>query len=140
MFKRLIIAAALLASPPALAVDFTSVLVDDDGCPFRDEITMATGTSTVAGPTCPVASTYKPDLTLGAALYYALRSTYSDEPTPKLEEKLRRGDLARRIRSAKNYVPNAEEATLMKTLIAKLYSVPIVMAVVGQIDPGAIKK
>lgn len=140
---RLLIAMAFIAlATPAGAVDFSKVLVDDDGCSFKDTIT--TIRSSAAAPTpasCPKPPAEGlPDLTLGNAIYYALRASYTDDDKVKIEDKLRRGELAIRLRSATDYTTSTDDVSIIKTYINKLWPIPIITAIVRAIAPGDLPK
>lgn len=132
--------AAVMSVSPAAALDFTEVLINAEGCPFRNLATQVTTTYTAASEECK--ATYvpeersKPDLTLGTACYHALLVSFPDEQNVTGEEKFRRGELASIVRSAKDYTPSSEEVTLMKKVLAKLYSPGVVFAAYRKLDPS----
>lgn len=138
------ILAATLAASPAAAIDFTQVLLNEEGCPFKNSFTTARGTYTVGKPEC--AEQYapedknRPDLTLGEAIRAALVISYPDEKDVSGEVKFKRADLARRLRTNSDYTPTSEEVTMMKNLTGKLYGPSLVYTIFPLIDPGHAKK
>lgn len=139
--KTIVAAIAIALLPvPAVAIDFTEVLINAEGCPFRNLATQVTTTYTIASEECK--ATYapeersKPDLTLGLACYHALLVSFPDEQNVSGEEKFRRGELASAVRSAADYAPSSEEVTLLKKVVAKLYSPGVVFAVYRKLDPS----
>lgn len=145
LFVAIAITAAAMAAGvrPAAAVDFTQVLMEE-GCPISEDpnLTKLRTTATIAGPECNREKMAPPDLTLGLAVYHALMFTpQSEQATPTGgEEKQRRGDLAKRVRNAKDDTPSAEEIALMKKMLAALYGPVIISEAFPLLDPATKKK
>jgi hypothetical protein len=124
---------------PAAAIDFTQVLLDDDGCPMKNDFSTVRTTATVAGPDC--AKSDRLDLTLGDLIAYTLKSTLpTEQPQPGGEEKYRRSELADAVRRAKDYEPSVEELALMKRVIGIAWPPGFVGAVYKKLDPSLAKR
>jgi hypothetical protein len=119
------LAALLLAAAHAGAVDFTTVLLDDDGCPLKNDFTQIRTTETVGKPECPKSDAFdprsgrdRPDLVLGDLAHYLLNVTIPVEnPQPSGTEKYQRHELAARVRRAKDDPTSESEIALIKKLI-----------------------
>ena len=117
--KRLMLAAALIVglAGPALAIDFTTPLLDLQGKPFVDD----------KGD--PVK-----DFTLSKLCTNALLANYPDEQIEGAE-KYKRYELANKINNAKNPALSVEELALIKRLVAKGYSAAFVGPAWKLLDP-----
>lgn len=153
MRKMLAAAAALsfLIASPAFAIDYTQVILDEQGCPMHDDPNLTTirTTATIADPVkCPRAEKMMPpDLTLGLIAYHAMMWVAPDE-TPGYpgstpingEQKQERGDLGKRVRNAKDDATTPEELTIIRKQVGKLYGPMIVSEVFPLLNPTAKKK
>ena len=131
---------------PAHAVDFTEVLLDDDGCPMKNDWSTQRSSATVAGAECakdPARDVPQPrlDLTLGELVYYSLSVTIQFEnPQPTGDEKFKRDELGRRVRHAKDEQLTSEEVTLIKKVVGLISPPATVGIVYRRIDPALAKK
>lgn len=81
----------------------------------------------------------KKDIILKDVCVAALTIALKDE-NPSAIEKMKRGELARKIYNAKGeYHINVEETSLVKELIGKLYGVVVVLAAFDLLDPKETK-
>jgi hypothetical protein len=78
-----------------------------------------------------------PDMTLGLAVSHALFATYEDERDLTGDEKWSRGALAARIRDDEAAELTAEEVTVIKRLVGRLYNVAIITWAMPLLDPAA---
>lgn len=142
MLKLILAAGLLLATSQAQALDFTQVLMDDDNCPLRDDPSLTTTrtSSTVARPECPgIEKSMTPDLTLGLVVYHALLMTFQEDKFTG-EQKQQRGDLARRVRAAKDTMLTADEVVLAKQAVGKLWNPLVISIVFPLLDPATAPK
>lgn len=115
----------LLLSIPssALALDFTAPLTDFDGKPI---------------PNCPTPAPCDKVLMLGDAAAIALLAPDAPNgPQTAGDEKVKRFQLALKIRGAKDVKLSAEETALIKAQIAKDYPPLIVGRAWALLDPAA---
>lgn len=118
--------ALLLIATPALAVDFDTVLLDQQGRPQR-ECTKIAGTPPAQHCETEV------DLTLGLLARFAL-----DRPEPNLvlSDILKRGSLSEKIRVTSNLDLSVDEAKLIKDQIVRFpYNVGVKFQAIRLIDP-----
>ncbi|MCC6172080.1 MAG: hypothetical protein IT481_08630 [Gammaproteobacteria bacterium] len=114
-----LIALTLLAlAAPAHAIDFTVVLQDLDGQPMQN-----------GGKA----------MTLGDTVAHALLSPYAGEESIAGEEKIRRFELARKLRGAVDPALTAEDVALIKKLVAKAFAPLVVGRVWEIVDPASVK-
>jgi hypothetical protein len=129
-----LVAVLIVSSLPARAIDFTEILIDDDGCPFKNNFTTARTTATIGGPDCPKSDLL--DLTLGDLVHFALNAPIgTEQPQPTGDVKYKRFELSIRIRRAKDDHPNSEEITMMKLVVGLIFPPSWVGIVYPKIDP-----
>ena len=106
--------ALLLLAAPANAVDFSKVVMDDEGKPICMEA--------VREGECP------PDkiATLGRVVRIALYTTFPDEQNLSGEEKYKRGELAQGLAGAGDTKVKLEDLLVMKKVVGKLYGPGVV--------------
>lgn len=105
-------------------IDFTTVLKDQDEKPLQDTMAMqANGEIVIA-------------LTLGRAASHSLNMQHQDEQNLSGEDKFKRGKLAFEIRDNVSAVLKAEEISLIKRQIAKLYTPIVVYRAWPLLDAG----
>lgn len=137
-----VLAAWLIAPTPALATDFTQILLDDDGCPLKNDFSTQRSSSTVAKAECPRDPKFdvplpRLDLTLGDLVYYSLSVTITAEsPQPTGDEKFKRAELGKRLRRADNLTLNGEEMVLVKKVVGLIWPPSTVLLVFPLIDPA----
>lgn len=120
--KFAILAAALLFAPAAYALDFTSPLTDITGKPI---------------PNCDTSQPCGKVLTLGdAAAIAMLAPDAQNAPQTPGDEKVKRFQLALKVHDAKDVKLTAEETTLIKAQIAKVYPPLIVGRSWELLDPA----
>lgn len=128
---RIIILAVLLAlTAPALAdepraIDFTVVLTDADGAPVTE----------CADPEDKECKVRRP-VTLGTC---AMRALSAPEPGLAQDEALKRGQLALAVYKASAAKLTAEEITMIKKTIAKVYGPLMVARSFAILDPATAK-
>ncbi len=105
-------------------IDFTRTITDFNSDPIDDQISMQSNGG------CKV------ELTLGRAAAHALCMNFSDEQNVDGAEKFRRGKLAFEIRDAADRDVPAEDLTLIKKLMAKLYSPMVIFRAYQMLDPA----
>lgn len=108
-------------------IDMTAILLDDKGNPILDPFE--------ADPKDP--QKILPPLTLGSAIAHALFAAFPDEQNLGWEAKFTRGMMAERLRNNPEVELTAEELTVIKRLLGKLYGVAIVMRAIPLLDPAA---
>ena len=124
--------------------DFSVSLKDLDGKVFSDQIAMQTGGYYIrlaAWQNDPKTNKEPKqiDLTLGAASRHALCSTFNDEKELSGEDKFERGMLASRIKRNDGAL-SAEEITLVKRLLGKLYGPEVIISAWPLLDPAVKDK
>jgi len=130
--KRLVLLLCLLSSP-ALAVDLSIVLKSPGGLPMKDNFA-----EDLAGCTrpSPESLSCKPDLTVGKVVFNSLIFLNPDDKaTP--QQKFKRGELARHVYNASEVTLTAEEITMIKDGVGKIYSPLIVYDVFKVLDPAS---
>lgn len=142
---RFLLLATLLLAAPAIAADFTEVLLDDDGCPLRNDFTIARTSATIAKADCPRtdrdAPLWRPDLTLGDLVYYSLMVTITAEsPQPSGDEKWNRAELAAKVRREKNIELQPQEIILVKKVVGLIWPPSTVGLVYPRVDPSLRRK
>lgn len=114
-----------LLATPALAIDFSAKLTDSDGQSVK-----------VCVDPRPAAECGKEvEMTLGVAVRNALYQSYPDERELSGDEKFKRAELAQALVGASEIKVKAEDISLMKKLVAKLYGPLIVYRAWQLLDP-----
>lgn len=128
LFAALCLASTAFAADEPRKIDFTQVIMDDDGCPISDneKLTPVRTSATLAKPECPRPEKMTPpDLTLGMAAYHAL---VMGEPNLSWEENTRRRDLGKSIRFSKEWPLLPSDLELIKKAMVKLWGPEVIGA------------
>jgi hypothetical protein len=110
----------------AAEIDFSHVLMNEDGEPWRDPFAQKKDDPDCAK--CPV-------LTLGMAAAHALVNQYPEEHDLDPLQKWARGNLAMELRRGKKETLSAEEIAVIKRLIGKVYGPDVIMQAYPILDP-----
>jgi hypothetical protein len=125
--KMFVILLTLLVVP-ASAADFSAKILDMDGRPFIDDVK------------CPADTAGKrkceDDVVLANIAVRALMASYQDETNLAGEEKFKRYALAMKIKDGGDVSVSAEEVSLLKRLIGKLYTPLVVGRAFPLLDPA----
>ena len=109
-------------------VDMTQVLLAEGGEPAKDPFDL-----TKDDPQCEKC---KP-LTMGLAIAHALVAQLPEERDMDPLQKWARGDLAAKIMSGKPVALTAEDITVIKRLVGKLYGAVLIRQIYPALDPAA---
>jgi hypothetical protein len=130
----------------ARAVDFTEILLDDDGCPMKNDWSTQRSSATIAKPECakdPAKDVPLPrlDLTLGDLVYYSLSVAIpTEQPPPTGDEKFKRDELGKQVRRSKDEQLTSEEVTMIKKVVGLLWGPHVIGIVYRRVDPALAKK
>lgn len=116
------LASVALAADEPRRIDFTQFLYDDD-TPFVDEGICPQDRVTGKRP-CET------PMTLGKAIYYALRMT---DQGSSWQELAHRNELARGIRDSKDWPLTASDKDVIKRVLPRLFPSPPLIAAVGKL-------
>lgn len=140
----LLLAVGLVASP-ARAADFTQILLDDDGCPLKNDFSTQRSSATIAKPGCPLdkdkdVPVPRLDLTLGDLVYYSLGVTImAENPQPSGDDKFKRAELGKRLRRESDVRLSGEEIVIIKKVVGLIWPPSTVGLVFPLIDPALRK-
>jgi hypothetical protein len=112
------------------AADFSAKILDMDGRPFVDDVR------------CPADTAGKrkceDEVTLASIAVRALMANFPDEQNLPGEDKFKRFALAMKIKDGGEVAVSAEDVSLLKRLIGKLYTPLVVGRAFPLLDPAEV--
>ena len=139
---KLALAFLLLPSCAWAGIDMTTALTDENGLAAHDELAVL-----VDGKSCLIRKIVDgilqsdnsacPPLTLGHAIYHTLLVRFQDEKDVSGEAYQARVELAKRVKDSSDAKLSSDEISLIKRLIAKVYSPIIIDQAFTLLDPNA---